>query len=120
MTYSNWHDSFTYIYVSIEKNGFTFNQLTYFKGLIMQTFKVLSIDAWGNADEGYEWNQWFNAGHIDIDVNADHQTILQAMQTEGFINYPEFGDIEDDGFNLVIVDKQTRQPFFAIEYGSTI
>jgi len=30
------------------------------------------------------------------------------------------GDVDDDGYNMVIVDKVTREPIFAIEYGSTI
>lgn len=85
-----------------------------------QTYKVLSIDAWGNADEGFDWNNWFNAGTITIDINADKQTILEAMHNEGFINGVEGGDIEDDQYNLVIVDQVTREPLFAIEYGSTI
>jgi hypothetical protein len=25
----------------------------------IKTFPVLSIDAWGNETDGYEWNQWF-------------------------------------------------------------
>jgi hypothetical protein len=28
--------------------------------------------------------------------------------------------VEDDGFNIVILDKETREPVFAIEYGPTI
>jgi hypothetical protein len=28
--------------------------------------------------------------------------------------------VEDDGYNLVIVDMETREPVFAIEYGPTI
>ena len=34
----------------------------------IQTFPVLSIDAWGNSEEGYEWNQWFHVGSIDLDL----------------------------------------------------
>jgi hypothetical protein len=86
----------------------------------MNTFKVLSIDAWGNADDGYDWNQWFNAGHVDIDLNADNLTILQTMEKEGFITNANLADIDDDGYNLVIVDYHSRQPIFAIEYGSTL
>ncbi len=27
--------------------------------------RILSIDAWGNKQDGYEWNQWFNVGTIE-------------------------------------------------------
>jgi hypothetical protein len=42
------------------------------------------------------------------------------MQWQGFITDSQAADIEDDQWNLVIVDKATRMPVFAIEYGSTI
>jgi len=86
----------------------------------MSKFKVLSIDAWGNQDGGYEWNNWFNVGSIDVDLDAKPETILQSMANEGFITNPTLGDVDDDGYNMVIVDKVTREPIFAIEYGSTI
>ena len=84
----------------------------------MQTYKVLSIDAWGNADDGFEWNQWFNAGTIDVNADAPASDVLRAMYDAGYITQTEGGDVEDDGFNLVIVDAATREPLFAIEYGS--
>jgi hypothetical protein len=40
----------------------------------VQTFPVLSIDAWGNETDGYEWNQWFNVGSIDLDLDAETAT----------------------------------------------
>lgn len=85
-----------------------------------QTYKVLSIDAWGNPDDGYEWNQWFDVGTVDLNITADKQDILQAMFDQGFITQTEGGDVEDDQYNLVIVDAVTREPLFAIEYGSSL
>jgi hypothetical protein len=32
----------------------------------------------------------------------------------------ESAAVEDDGFNIVILDKETQEPVFAIEYGPTI
>ena len=86
-----------------------------------QTFKVLSIDAWaGNEPNSWDWNNWYNAGTVDIDINASKDVILQAMLDKGFITQIEGGDVEDDQYNLVIVDKSTREPIFAIEYGSQV
>jgi len=86
----------------------------------MKTYKVLSIDAWGTPEDGFEWNQWFNAGEIELDINASNDEILYRMEEEGFITRASGGDIEDDQYNLVVVDKETREPFFAIEYGSQL
>ena len=84
------------------------------------TYKVLSIDAWAEGEDSWTWNNWFDAGSIDLDINKPTQDILKAMHEAGYITQTEGGDVEDDQYNLVIVDKATREPLFAIEYGSTI
>ena len=88
----------------------------------IQTFPVLSIDAWGNETDGYEWNEWFNVGTIDLDLDAENRQIIQAMVNAGYLTRAalESAAVEDDGFNIVIIDKETREPVFAIEYGPTI
>jgi hypothetical protein len=88
----------------------------------IKTFPVLSIDAWGNLEDGYDWNQWFNVGSIDIDLDAEDRDIIRAMVNAGYLTALalESADVEDDGFNIVILDKETREPVFAIEYGPTI
>ena len=88
----------------------------------IQTFPVLSIDAWGNETDGYEWNQWFNVGSIDLDLNAANHDIIRAMVNAGYLTALalESAVVEDDDYNLVIVDMETREPVFAIEYGPTI
>lgn len=85
-----------------------------------QEYKVLSIDAWGNKDDGYEWNNWFNVGSIEIYINSSESAIMQAMFDAGYITDSNGGYVNDDQYNLVICDKQTDEPLFAIEYGSTI
>lgn len=86
----------------------------------MNTYTVISIDAWGNAEDGYDWNAWYNVGTIEVDINAPEHAILQAMADAGFITKTEGGMVEDDQHNLVIKDAQTGEPLFAIEYGNTI
>lgn len=94
----------------------------------MQTFPVLSIDAWGNEEDGYDWNSWNNVGTIDLDLNLDAENrdiiryIICAMIGAGYLQpiAKEACEVEDDGYNVVIVLKTTREPLFAIEYGSTI
>ena len=88
----------------------------------VQTFPVLSIDAWGNLEDGYEWNQWFHVGSIDLDLDAENREIIQAMVNAGYLTALalESAEVEDDDYNLVIVDRETREPVFAIEYGPTI
>jgi hypothetical protein len=88
----------------------------------VQTFPVLSIDAWGNQEDGYDWNQWFNVGTIDLDLDDENRDIIRAMVNAGYLTAAglDVAEVEDDGYNIVILDKETREPIFAIEYGSTI
>ena len=88
----------------------------------VQTFPVLSIDAWAEPDGGWTWNQWFNVGSIDLDLDAENRDIIRAMVNAGYLTSAalESAVVEDDGFNIVILDKETQEPVFAIEYGPTI
>jgi len=88
----------------------------------LKTLPVLYIDAWGNPEDGYEWNQWHKAGTIEIDLDAENLELIQAMVRAGYLT-PASIDlcvVEDDGYNLVFSDKKTGRPVFAIEYGPTI
>ena len=88
----------------------------------VQTFPVLSIDAWGNPEEGYEWNQWFHIGSIDLNLEDPSENIMQLMIDKGYLNdkAKTLGEIEDDGYNLVVLNKETRKPLIAIEYGGLV
>ena len=88
----------------------------------VQTFPVLSIDAWGNPDEGYEWNSWHKVGTIDIDLDDENRDIVRAMVNAGYLTPKglDVATVEDDGYNLVIVDIETGEPAFAIEYGPSL
>lgn len=88
----------------------------------VQTFPVLSIDAWGNPDDGYEWNNWHKVGTVDLDLDQPNQNLIQAMIDAGFLTPAsiDLADVEDDGFNVVFSNKETGEPVFAIEYGSLI
>ena len=83
-----------------------------------KTYSVLSIDAWAGDEPGsWDWNSWHDAGKVSLDIDAEPHEILAAMADAGFIRNPELGDVEDDQYNLVIVDKASREPIFAIVYG---
>ena len=82
--------------------------------------KVLSIDAWRDAD-GWFWNAWYSTnGEIEIDEKETNRSILRKMREGGWLTEFSKGKvtIEDDQYNLVVLNKSTQQPLFAIEYGS--
>ena len=88
----------------------------------LQTFPVLSIDAWADPEGGWTWNQWYDVGRIEVDIEKPDQDLIQSMIDAGYLktNAHDLAEIEDDGYNVVFKNKATGEPVFAIEYGSTI
>ena len=80
--------------------------------------KILSIDAW-RYDGGWTWNNWFNVGSIEK-IPEGNRRILKMMRDKGYLSEGSKGrvTVDDDGYNVVILDKGTREPLFAIEYGA--
>ena len=86
------------------------------------SLKVLSIDAWGSKEEGYQWNNWFLVGEIakeDFEKLKTDKEYATWFMDNGFTNTDDMRKIiiEDDQYNIVICEKKTGRPIFAIEYG---
>jgi hypothetical protein len=85
---------------------------------------ILSIDAWGNQEDGYEWNSWHKVGSIPLELWEDEENplrgeaLLAYLVEHGFLTQVEGGELEDDGRNWVVKDKSTGEPLFAIDYGA--
>lgn len=86
--------------------------------------RVLSIDAWRDGD-GWTWNAWCGAGSVDA-ATVDSwgwpysaRKVLAWARREGYLSDASKGRcaIEDDGHNIVILDRATREPLYAIEVG---
>ena len=85
--------------------------------------KVLSIDAWNDEDSpSWTWNQWFFVGTIDLEdfenLSCDAE-VIQYFINEGYLNdgVNDLVSVEDDGYNIVVMDAEDFRPLFAIEYG---
>lgn len=90
-----------------------------------QTVNVLSIDAWRTAD-GWTWNNWHKVGSVDADtINAfapdgklNVRKFLNWARTEGYLSAASAGKLacDDDCHNYVILNKNTREPLYAVPY----
>lgn len=83
---------------------------------------VLSIDAWACGEMDWTWNNWSKVGTCDLDTLPDTEgERIEWLISEGYLyDTPRARaecEIEDDQFNYVLVDKETREPLFAIAYG---
>lgn len=79
--------------------------------------KVLSIDAWGNPEDGFAWNNWFHIG--DVDDSTTNENVVSVLIEKGILTELARTEavVDDDGYNYVIQDK-TGLPLFAVEHGA--
>lgn len=88
-----------------------------------KTINILSIDAWADGEDGWTWNQWHKVGSCPLTTcDLPPADIIAYMIAEGYLGETAVGKVEvdDDQYNMVIVDADTREPLFALEYGPAI
>jgi hypothetical protein len=65
-------------------------------------YAVCSLDVWGNSEEGYDVNDVFKIGTIDLGEDMSDLEILTALVDTGFLDAcaTELGEVEScgDGF----------------------
>lgn len=83
-------------------------------------YRVLSIDAWRH-DGSWTWNNWHKVGDVDANAFSEGTTdraIIMRLRKAGFLGPYSKGRVcvDDDGANIVILLRGTREPLLAIEY----
>ena len=96
-------------------------------GRAFQAINVLSIDAWRDGDS-WIWNNWHKCGTLTLrefsklgnTTRQQTRATLAWFREHGYLSDASKGAVtlEDDGYNLVVCDRRTREPLFAIEYGT--
>jgi hypothetical protein len=92
--------------------------------ITLYSIRVLQIDAWGNKEDGYEWNNWYTIHTIKDQVfihrllnQINRNEVMDYLKANDLIRYSNKLAIEDDGYNIVVLDRYTREPLLALEYG---
>ena len=49
------------------------------------TYKVCTLDVWGNSEDGFDVNDQFAAGSIELSAEMSDSEILQKLADEGFL-----------------------------------
>lgn len=86
----------------------------------LHSLRVLSIDAWRGCEGGWDWNDWHGVGYAPVEaLKYTPRRLLAWMRSEGYITTQSAGRVavQDDGYNLVIIDRRNGCPLYAIEYG---
>ncbi len=90
---------------------------------LIQRYTILSIDAW-NGPDGWTWNDWYKTGSTAPEeiLNWSPRKIFKYLRDEGILGDGSKGEValEDDQYNLVILERGNRRPLYAIEYGNKI
>lgn len=83
--------------------------------------KVLSINA-GLEKGTWEWNNWYKVGEIskeEFEKLNTNRKLINWFREKTFISEYSKGKvaIDDDGYHIVVIHKNTLEPLYAIEYG---
>lgn len=82
--------------------------------------RLLSVEAWRGDEGGWTWNNWHARGMVPLAwCDLKPRELLRRLRDAGNVNVPPPGcaAVEDDGHNVCILWKGTREPVAAIEYG---
>lgn len=85
-----------------------------------QEVSILSIDAWADGEDGWNWNMWTKVGSVAVTMcDKPEAEILAYMVNEGYLKPAALTScyVEDDQYNMVVCDKETHEPLFALAYG---
>lgn len=86
----------------------------------LNSFRVLSIDAWRGVEGGWDWNDWRGVGYAPVEtLNYTPRRLLAWFRSEGYLSAQSAGcvAVQDDGYNITIIDRRNGCPLYAIEYG---
>lgn len=88
-----------------------------------ETVSILSIDAWADGSEGWNWNAWYKVGECEIDkVPENLHEMIKVLQDQGVLRSDltdcQIDDLsfDDDQYNKVLCGPG-GEPLYAIAYG---
>lgn len=84
-----------------------------------ETWDVISLDVWGNPDDGFEINDMHKAGTVQLQAEPTKEQIVRAMKRENWLKkgvrsariaIDDFGD--DEYPQIALEDSRTGEPIF--------
>jgi hypothetical protein len=87
------------------------------EGIIMQ-YKVISIDVWGNEISGFEKNDFFGVGKIEVEEQDNFKdALVQTLIDEGFLKEKAKGRVVvDTGIhNYIMITEKNGRPVYDLQ-----
>ena len=82
-------------------------------------FTIVNIEAWKISDGLWDWNDAWKVGEAIIsDDKITPRRVFRLLREDGFLSQASKGRVtmEDDGYAITIMSKNTREPLFALIY----
>lgn len=96
-----------------QTNDTTTKEETTMKDTNEVSFEIRQLDAWGNAEEGYEINTSYHMGEMRTKAQNERRAFTGWMKRHlGIIFKPNRTLIEYDGDCYTIIDRKTKEPLF--------
>lgn len=74
----------------------------------MPTYEIRSLDVWGNPEDGYEVNDSWRCGSIEIADNATDAQIVRALQDVEYLNRElaaDFFTVDASDDSMISIDR---------------
>ena len=76
-------------------------------------WEIREIDAWGNKQDGYEWNTSYHVGDYTSDAKDQKRAFVHQLNRHGIFFKLNRTVIVDDGDILEVRDRKTTEPLYA-------
>jgi len=83
----------------------------------MTAFTVMSLDVWGNQRDGYEVNDQYDAGTIEVQEPWDQEDIFRVLKAEGYFKrriQRRSVEIEVQDDDVVLVNDRQGRPVYTV------
>lgn len=82
----------------------------------MPMFTVFSLDVLGNTSDGFEVNDSYKKGTLELPDDATNKQIIRAMVDQDYLKSARFKfTIESDPDVMTICHKATGRPLFTLQ-----
>lgn len=86
----------------------------------MKNYTIKAIDAWGAPFGGWEYNNTYNMGEIELTEKQldSNRLLLKALRENEYLSEQSKGKLKvyDTGFSLEIQLNSNEMPLIVIEY----
>lgn len=80
------------------------------------TYTVYNLDVWGNEEEGYDLNAWYNAGVIEVPAGADDTQIIAELKAQDYLSPDADVYADDYGTEMIhIYSSSDHMPLYNLE-----